>query len=108
VVRVADRRYSEQGKEMNVDAPAKDPVVVFVGTDKRKTGVRDLFKRLVGATGLLVVLSALMCIFQASGQPGDADDEPRILELLSIPGFEFLLGGVSILGLVVLWWAWNG
>ena len=107
VVRVADTRYSEKGKEMNVYAPARDPVVVFVGTEKRKTGFRDLLKRLIGATGLLIVISALMFIFQAFGQPGSAGDEPTILELLSFPGFEFLLGGVFILGLVVLWRAWN-
>jgi len=107
VVRVADTRYSEKGKEMNVYAPANDPVVVFVGTEERKTGLRDLLKRLVGATGVLVVVSALMFVFQAFGQPGGAGDDPTILELLSFPGVEFLLGGVFVLGLVVLWWAWN-
>ena len=107
VVRVADTRYSEKGREMNVYAPADDPVVVFVGTEERKTGFRDLLKRLVGATGLLVVISALLFAFQAFGRPGGAGDELTILELLSFPGLEFLLGGLFVLGLVVLLWVWN-
>ena len=107
VVRVADTRYSEKGKEMNVYAPADDPVVVFVGTTERKTGLLDLLKRLVGATGLLFLVSAFLFVFQAFGQPGGAGDAPTILELLSFPGLEFLLGGLFVLGLVVLWWARN-
>lgn len=107
VVRVADTRYSEKGREMNVYAPADDPVVVFVGTEERKTGFRDLLKRLVGATGLLFVISALLFAFQAFGRPGGAGDELTILELLSFPGLEFLLGGLFVLGLVVLLWVWN-
>ena len=107
VVRVADTQYSEKGKEMNVYAPADDPIVVFVGTEKRKTGLLDLLKRIVGATGLLFLVSAFLFVFQAFGQPGGAGDEPTILELLSFPGLEFLFGGLFILGLVVLWWNWN-
>ena len=107
VVRVADTRYSEKGREMNVYAPADEPVVVFVGTEERKTGFRDLLKRLVGATGFLFVISALLFAFQAFGRPGGAGDELTILELLSFPGLEFLLGGLFVLGLVVLLWVWN-
>jgi len=104
VVRVGDTRYSEKGKEMNVYAPADDPVVVFVGTEERKTGFLDLLKRLVGATGLLFLVSAFLFVFQAFAQPGSAGDQPTILELLSFPGLEFLLGGLFILALVVPWW----
>lgn len=107
VIQIADTRYSEKGKEMNVYAPADDPVVVFVGIEERKTGFLDLLKRLVGATGLLLVVSVFLFVFQAFGQPGGAGDEPTILELLSLPGLEFLLGGLFVLGLVLLWWVWN-
>ncbi|WP_262181262.1 ArsR/SmtB family transcription factor [Haloarcula laminariae] len=107
VIQVAGTRYSEKGKEMNVYAPADDPVVMFVGTEERKTGFRDLLKRLVGATGLLFVISTLLFAFQAFGQPGGASDDLTLLELLSFPGLEFLLGGLFVLGLVVLLWVWN-
>lgn len=104
LIQVADTRYSEKGKEMNVYAPADDPVVVFVGTEERKTGLVDMLKRLVGATALLSLISAFLFVFQAFGQPGAAGGGPTILELLSFPGLEFLLGGLFILGLVFLWW----
>jgi len=90
-----------------VYAPADDPVVMFVGTEDRKTGFLDLLKRLVGATGLLLVISAFLFAFQAFGRPGGAGDGLTILELLSFPGLEFLLGGLFVLGLVVLLWVWN-
>lgn len=107
VVRVADTRYSEKGKEMNVYAPADDPVVVFVGTEERKTGFLDLLKRLVGATGVLFLGSALLYIYQGFGVGAGGREEPLLQELLSVPGLEFLFGGVFVLALVALWWVWN-
>ncbi|WP_211609165.1 ArsR/SmtB family transcription factor [Halogranum amylolyticum] len=104
LVQVADTRYSEKGKEMNVYAPADNPVVMFVGTEKRTTGFRNLLKRLVGATTLLSLVSAFLFIFQAFGRPGGAGDGTTIIDLLSFPGLEFLLGGLFILGLFFLWW----
>ena len=67
VVEVADTRYSEKGKEMNLYAPADDPVVVFVGTEERKAGFLSLLKRLVGATGLLLLGSVLLYIYHGFG-----------------------------------------
>lgn len=107
VVQVADTRYSQKGKEMNVYAPADDPVVVFVGTEERKTGFLDLLKRLVGATGLLFLGSVLLYIYQGFGVGAGGGEEPLLQVLLSIPGLEFLFGGLFILALVVLWWVWN-
>lgn len=107
VVEVADTRYSEKGKEMNVYAPADDPVVVFVGTETRKTGFIDLLKRLIGATGLLLLGSVLLYIYHGFGLGAGGGSESGIRSLLSVPGFEFLLGGLVTLGLVVFWWQWN-
>ena len=107
VVQVTDTRYSEKGKEMEVYAPADDPVVVFVGTETRKTGFIDLLKRLVGATGLLLLGSVLLYMYHGFGLGAGGGDESGIRSLLSVPGFEFLLGGLFILGLVVFWWQWN-
>lgn len=107
VVQVADTRYSEKGKEMSVYAPADDPVVVFVGTEERKTGFLDLLKRLVGATGILFLASVVMYLYQAGGRAGGTGGGPAILAILAFPGLEFLLGGLFVLGLVVLWWFWT-
>ena len=107
VVQVGDTRFSEKGKEMNVYAPADGPVVVFVGTEERKTGFLDLLKRLVGVTGLLALVSVFLFVFQAFAQPGGAGDQRTILELLSFPGLEFLLGGLFILALALLWRIWD-
>lgn len=106
VVQVADTRYSEKGTEMKVYAPADDPIVVFVGTEERKTGLLDLLKRLVGATALLL-LASLFVFTQGFGRPATGGDGRQPLWLLSVPGVEFLLGGLFVLALVVLWWAWT-
>lgn len=107
VVRVADTRYSEKGKEMNVYAPVDDPVVVFVGTEERKTGFLDLLKRLVGATVLLFIGSGLLYLSQAFGTGAGGGEESTLQVLLSLPGVEFLLGGVFVIGLILLWWVWT-
>ena len=107
VVEVADTRYSEKGKEMNLYAPADDPVVVFVGTEERKAGFLSLLKRLVGATGLLLLGSVLLYIYHGFGLGAGGGDESGIRSLLSVPEFEFLLGGLFILGLMAFWWRWS-
>ena len=67
LVEVADTRYSEKGKEMKVYAPVDTPMVVFLGTEERKTGFLHLLKRLVGAAGLLFVVSTVLYLYQAAG-----------------------------------------
>ena len=107
IVQVVDRVYSEKGKEMKVYAPADDPVVLFVGTEQRKTGLINLLKRIVGATGLLFLGSICLYIYRGFGLGSGGGDESPIQAILSVPGFEFLLGGLFILLLVILWWVWN-
>jgi DNA-binding transcriptional ArsR family regulator len=107
LVRVADTRYSEKGHEMSVYAPANTPMVVFLGTEERKTGFLELFKRLVGVTGLLFLAAATLYLYQGAARPVGIGDESGILEILSLPGLEFLLGGLFVLGLIALWWAWR-
>ena len=122
VIRVTDTQYSQKGKEMSVYAPADDPVVVFVGTEMRKTRFLDRLKRLVGATIILLVASVIIFLSQygnvmglGSGDGGDPT-YPLVpipgLEFLAgpfvfIPGLEFLAGGLFVLGLIVLWWVWT-
>lgn len=55
VVEVAGTAYSEKGREMNVYAPADDPLVIFAGRDEQASGLRAALKRLVGGVGALAV-----------------------------------------------------
>jgi len=56
-IEVADTRYSQKGHEMNVYGPADDPVVVFVGTDERRTGFVTLIKRFLSAIAVVIATS---------------------------------------------------
>lgn len=107
LIQVASTRYSQKGNEMSVYAPADDPMVVFVGTEQRKAGFLDVLKRLVGATGLLVLASALLYLSQAFGVGAGGGDESALQVLLALPGVEFLLGGLFVIGLGLLWWVWS-
>lgn len=55
VVEVAGTAYSEKGREMNVYAPADDPLVIFAGRDEQASGLQAALKRLVGGIGALAV-----------------------------------------------------
>lgn len=106
LIQVAGTEYSEKGREMNVYAPADDPCVVFVGTQERESGLRDLFKRVFGAGILLIGVTALIFIRTLSfaGPPGTGPSGSGLAE----NGFAgFLLGGMFILALVVLWGVWT-
>jgi len=108
LIKVADTHYSEKGKEMNVYGPADGPVVMFVGTEERKTRFLDLLKRLVGATGILVVASLLIFVTQynfVGAGSGDSGGGPH--PFVVFPGLEFLAGGLFLIGLIVLWWIWT-
>ncbi|WP_152421551.1 ArsR/SmtB family transcription factor [Haloferax gibbonsii] len=106
IIQVADTMYSEKGKEMKIYAPADNPVVLFVGTENRKHGLRDVIKRLLGATGLVFLGSVLLYIYRGFGVATGGDTSP-LKDLLATPGFEFLLGGLFMLLLVTSWWRWN-
>lgn len=107
LVRVAGTRYSEKGREMNVYAPPEDPVVVFVGTEERKTGFLDVLKRVFGA--VLALFAATTYVFVetfglSAGPPGTGAPSGG---LLARPFVAFFLGGLFVLLLVVLWGTWR-
>lgn len=107
LIQVADTRYSEKGREMNVYAPADDPVIVFVGTEDRKTGLLELFKRVFGAGIMLVAATAYVFIETfgfSGGPPGSTAPTGGLLDISFVA---FFLGGLSILLLVVLWGIWT-
>ncbi|OYR57798.1 ArsR/SmtB family transcription factor [Halorubrum halodurans] len=53
VVDVIDTTYSEKGREMNVYAPADEPLVLFAGSEEQSSGIRTALKRLLGGYALL-------------------------------------------------------
>jgi DNA-binding transcriptional ArsR family regulator len=57
VIEVIDTAYSAKGREMNVYAPANQPLVVFAGGENESTGLKAALTRLLGAFAILGVLS---------------------------------------------------
>ncbi|WP_066416544.1 ArsR/SmtB family transcription factor [Halorubrum aethiopicum] len=53
VVDVIDTTYSEKGREMNVYAPADEPLVLFAGSEEQSSGIKTALKRLLGGYALL-------------------------------------------------------
>jgi DNA-binding transcriptional ArsR family regulator len=115
LVRVADTRYSQKGREMNVYAPSEEPLVVFVGNEERKTSFLDSLKGLVAAVGLLGFASYLVQqlvvtdAVQSEVFPRMADGASGIAggTLVVPPGLVFFAGGVLALGLTLVYRRWQ-
>jgi len=60
VIEVIDTAYSAKGREMNVYAPANQPLVVFAGGEEKSTGLKAALTRLLGAFAVLGVLSLVV------------------------------------------------
>jgi len=81
-VKVVDTAYSEKGREMDVYAPADQPLVIFAGDREESTSIRTALTRLLGGFGALALASAvieqvagdgLARFFGAGGGPTGAD-----------------------------------
>ncbi|WP_123535299.1 ArsR/SmtB family transcription factor [Halosimplex salinum] len=59
-VEVVDTAYSQKGREMDVYAPADQPLVIFAGDQEKSTSIRTALSRLLGAVGLLAVVSLVV------------------------------------------------
>lgn len=107
-IEVADTRYSEKGHEMNVYGPADDPVVVFVGTDERRTGLITLVKRFLSAIAVVIATSYTIgyvledSIFFGIRFAVSDGGGPDILFALA-----FLIGGLFVLSVIAIWTAWR-
>lgn len=115
LIRVAGTQYSEKGREMKVYGPADEPLVMFVGTDERKLGFKQLLKRFVGATSLLAVLSILLHSLIERGIPyvsftaagGDGAGGADVVEPALPLATAIFLGGLVMLVLLFVWWYWE-
>lgn len=113
VVQVAETRYSSKGREMNVYAPAEEPLVVFVGNaEDSDEGFVDSLKRFIGAIGLLATASALIQLFVWTQTYGTGAEDilrvPSALEptttAMGIPaGALFFAGGALMLTIASAW-----
>jgi DNA-binding transcriptional ArsR family regulator len=65
-VAVVDTAYSAKGREMDVYAPADQPLVIFAGDDDDSSLLRSALSRLLGAVGVLGLAS--LAIQQLYGQ----------------------------------------
>jgi DNA-binding transcriptional ArsR family regulator len=76
VIRVVDTAYSEKGREMNVYAPADQPLVVFAGREEQTTGLKTALSRLLGGLGVLGLVSlAIQQVFgDGFAPPGGSAD----------------------------------
>jgi DNA-binding transcriptional ArsR family regulator len=81
LIEVVDTAYSAKGREMNVYAPADQPLVVYAGKEEETGGLRSALSRLLGAVGALALSSILVQAlftgplrgaFDLGGRPGAA------------------------------------
>lgn len=59
-VEVVDTAYSEKGREMDVYAPANQPLVICAGGEQETSGVRSALASLLGGFGVLAFASLLV------------------------------------------------
>lgn len=111
MIRVAGTQYSEKGQEMKIYAPADDPLVVFVGTEERKSSFTDLLKRLIPAIAILGVFSYTLQILlenlRATSDGLSPGGGPVPVEPIVAPGTLVFLGGLLVIGLGTGWWIWR-
>jgi DNA-binding transcriptional ArsR family regulator len=77
-IEVIDTIYSEKGREMNVYAPADQPLVIFAGKEEQTSGLRAALSRLLGSLGILALASvAVQAVYGEGlfrlGSPGSGD-----------------------------------
>ncbi len=67
-IEVVDTAYSEKGREMDVYAPADEPLVIFAGAEEKQSTLRSALSRLLGSVGLLAAAS--LAVQQWFGEAG--------------------------------------
>jgi DNA-binding transcriptional ArsR family regulator len=111
LVRIADTRYSSKGREMNVYAPAEDPMVVFVGREDAGEGLLEALRRFVPVVAVLALASLLVQSLATPTATNTAAGEiPRIGQSVGTaagttglsPGVVFLAGGLLVVAGLLL------
>jgi DNA-binding transcriptional ArsR family regulator len=116
VIEVVDTTYSEKGREMDVYAPANEPLVVFAGSEDEAGTLRSALGRLLGGVTVLGVVS-LLVQFLLGGSSGNTggDGQVGVMETPGgggggglPPGALFFAGGALVLvGALALWYVVN-
>ena len=75
-VEIVDTAYSAKGREMDVFAPADQPLVVFAGGTEDESTLRTALSRLLGAVALLAAGSVLVQYLVADLPFLGSDGEP--------------------------------
>ncbi|MDY6774525.1 MAG: helix-turn-helix domain-containing protein [Halobacteria archaeon] len=129
LIRVADTKYSEKGREMSIYAPSEEPLLVFVGRedDSSTSGIKDALKSIFAAIlGLGVVSLGVEWVVESqtsapaptpedTGSSGGGGVGIQSTEQLQAetaqqasqtvpPGVLFFAGGVVVLLGVFAWW----
>ena len=115
VVEVVDTVYSEKGREMKLYGPTDRPLVVVAATDDETEGLRSLLTRLLGAVGVLALLSLVVQLVlggppTAGGAATSADSAEAVRVASETtaaaapglpPGLLFFAGGLVVILLAV-------
>jgi DNA-binding transcriptional ArsR family regulator len=75
-VEVVDTAYSAKGREMDVYAPADQPLVIFAGEEEKQSTLRSALSRLLGSVGVLALAS--LAVQQWFGERGLFGDERAV------------------------------
>ena len=75
-VDVVDTAYSEKGREMDVFAPADQPLVIYAGDEEQGSTLRTALSRLLGALGVLAVASLAVQALFDDGLPWESTTGP--------------------------------
>jgi DNA-binding transcriptional ArsR family regulator len=92
-VEVVDTAYSEKGREMDVYAPADQPLVICAGDENDTSGLRSALRSLLG--GVAVVGVASLFVQELFGQSLFASGVERGSAGTSEPGSSYLPTGNS-------------
>lgn len=74
-IEVVDTAYSAKGREMDVYAPADQPLVIYAGDTDTRATLRSALSRLLGALGILAMASfVVQAVADQSVFPWGSDD----------------------------------